>query len=205
MTMPSKFESVASRLAQCGTDARPFLLDSLSIAEISSFYAARIRSVRSLDPSKLIDMSLPAEIGTCHGHDPVTLCLGPNEWLRIGESSLLGNPTSANQPLDSGFYQWNETDGLGIFRVTGDAAPWLMSKNSGLDFQVSPKTPGQCVRCKFGKIAVLVFCRRGENQSGEFNLVVDRSVMKYLWTLLISTAPHAVELYDSHKIPGKPE
>lgn len=202
MKTPAQPDPVTSRLSQCGNDARPFQLESLSITEIETFTALRIRAVSGMDPERLIDMGLPTATGHCEGRDPVTLCLNPREWLRISESATANVALRTDPATDSGFHQWNETDGLGMLRVAGNAATWLLRKNSGLDFRISPETPDHCVQCKFGKIRLLVHCRRVDRNSVHFNLIVDRSLMNYLWTLLISTAPHAIELHQKFPKAG---
>ena len=186
--------SIASRLAQAGIDTVPFELDSLSISEVEAFSAYRLKALPGVNQSS---PGLPTNTGDCVGDNPYMLCLGPREWLGLGLAHD-SDSLETNQPSESGLYRWTQTDSIGILRVSGDAAPWLMRKNCSLDVSVNENTPAHCAQCKFGKIRVLLLFRRAEDGAGEFYLVVDRSLVSYLWTLLISTAPHAIQMCEEY-------
>lgn len=196
MTRITSLESTTGRLAQAGVTASPFQIETLTISEIESVTAFRLRALPGpLHHSN--DLNLPETTGKCLGNEPATLCLRPREWLMVSHSR---SASELMHPLreaitDSNLTVWDQSDGLAVFRVEGKAAHWLMRKNSGLDFHVTPATENHCSQCKFGHISVIVHYHSDSDRTGVFDLIVDRSLATYLWTLLVATAPHAAELH----------
>ncbi|HKJ18156.1 MAG TPA: hypothetical protein VJ984_12445 [Xanthomonadales bacterium] len=186
----------SSRLSQSGISDVGHQADALSIQEVENIAVLRLRATSAIDEIHLQGHDLPDRTGECSGQVPTILCLRPGEWLVISETtsgeSLLSEYeyTQSDQQL----YSWDQTDGLAMVRLQGPAAHWLMRKNSGLDFHVTSSTPDHCAQCRFGKISVIVHFHRDTEGTGVFDLLMDRSLVRYLWTLLVSTAPHAEEL-----------
>lgn len=195
MNRMTELESTPSRLAQAGVDATPFQIDSLWIREIENVAAVKLRALPGFEQHTPGDLNLPQETGECLGSNPAILCLRPGEWLLVSKSKDAGELLqSIKEPATAGLFAWDQSDGLVVFRVEGDAAHWLLRKNAGLDFHVTPSTIDHCAQCKMGHIGVVIYYHAGPNGSGVFDLLVERSLARYLWTLMVATAPHASEL-----------
>jgi heterotetrameric sarcosine oxidase gamma subunit len=168
--------------------------------EVRSASMVRLHSLHELPFPGPVPISLPTETGACSGDDPAALCLRPGEWLLISETipaqALLqqfGKLIDSEQTsaLDS-------SDGLAVFRLSGPAAPWLLSKLSCLDFLAGKNHGQHCAQTKMGHVAVIVHYHQLHGDEFVFDLIFDRSIAKYLWLLLITSADHADELTICH-------
>lgn len=143
---------------------------------------------------------LPLETNAASGRNPAVLCLRPSEWLLLDDSGdghgLVARIASRLDPGRTALL--DVSDGLGVFRLSGAAAPWLLGKLSGLDFLAGVATGQHAARTRLGDIAVVLHCHPDPGGSPCFDLVFDRSVARYLWDLLNDAAPHAGELHASH-------
>jgi len=180
-------------LQQAGVETRKHVTETLKLQEISDLFLIRLHSLPTAGSSEL---DLPVETGQCSGDDPVALCLRPRDWLLIsGETSaemLLSqfrNVINENQTAVV-----DQSDGLGVFRLSGPGAPWLLSKLSGLDFLAGKNHGEHCARTKMGHIAVIVHYHQRAGDDFVFDLVFDRSVARYFWLLLTESSAHADEL-----------
>lgn len=145
-------------------------------------------------------IDLPLETNAATGRNPAVICLRPNEWLLLGGSNdadgLLARVARRLDPRRTALI--DVSDGLGVFRLTGAAAPWLLAKLSGLDFLAGVATGQHAARTRLGEIAVVVHYHPDPDEAPRVNLVFDRSVARYLWDLLNDAAPHAGELHAVH-------
>ena len=66
---------------------RPFKSDSLQMRVIAATAMVRIHSLLDLQQLSTIQLKLPDQTGQCCGSDPAALCLRPNEWLVVSEST----------------------------------------------------------------------------------------------------------------------
>jgi heterotetrameric sarcosine oxidase gamma subunit len=145
-------------------------------------------------------ISLPAAVGSAFGKDPAALCLRPGEWLLVSEQQepeawmRLIRPSSEQGPTAL----LNMSDGLGMFRLSGPAAPWLLAKYCGLDMAAVVAGGQQVARTRIADIAVVVHSYAETEGGQRFDLFFDRSVAPYLWSLLREAMPHADELYEHH-------
>jgi len=190
-----------SRLSQSGISDAGHQADALSIQEVENIAVLRLRATSTVDKTFLQSHDLPGRTGESSGQNPAVLCLRPGEWLLVSNTAsreLLDSKHDSVQ-ADQQLYSWDQTEGLAMVRLQGPAAHWLMRKNSGLDFHVTSSTPGHCAQCRFGKISVIVHFHRDTEGAGIFDLLVDRSLVRYLWTLLGSTVPHADELEQENQ------
>ncbi len=203
MNVIPELKVTKSRLQQSGVADSVYTSESLSIEEVQGFSLVRMRAVNGSE-DRGADPDIPAATGDCCGQDPAILCLGPGEWVIFSETrsaqELLPDPRDSTG--QGHLFAWDQTDGLAVIRIGGEAAPWLMRKNSALDFHVTASTGPHCAQCKFGKIGTIVHFHRDENGKGIFDLVVDRSLARYLWTLLVATARHARELENDQPTGG---
>lgn len=186
---------------QLGIRARASRFDGLDLCGIENPALARLRSLEDPGEPPLAALGLPRQTGRCGGHDPVALCLAPGEWLLVGaqpESAPESLAERLQGQLASGLTAvYDQADGLAGIRVSGPAAPWLLTKLSCIDYAAAGA--GWCARTRMGDASVTVYCPPvdGSGQiAPRFDLYVERSVADALWTLLEASAPHATELHQ---------
>lgn len=188
-----------SALQQAGIEQRDIAIGQVRLREVTELALARLRMGDAMPTDRARNLQLPARTGQCSGNDPVFLCLGPREWLVISATAA---PQELVQSLQSSVGDdlaavYDQTPGFVVLRVTGDAAPWLLSKLSSLDF-VSGTASGQhCARTRMADAAVTIHYHQGANDQSAFDLIADRSIAAYLWRLLRDCAPHANELSNT--------
>jgi sarcosine oxidase gamma subunit len=112
--------------------------------------------------------------------------------------SLLDRLRPAIDPAQTSLL--NNSDGLATFRLSGQGAPWLLSKLSGLDYLAGSSGDAaerqHCARIRMAHAAVVVHYHQpdGGDSPFVFDLLFDRSLAKYLWDLLSASAAHADDL-----------
>jgi heterotetrameric sarcosine oxidase gamma subunit len=192
-----------SPLQQAGVAQRDVAAGQVRIREITGLKLLRLRFFPASSSADLPTGDLTNETGQCGGTDPAFLCLGPNEWLAVTGSmepqwlsQLLRPATGANQAV-----AYDLTDGLVVLRLTGAAAPWLLGKLSCLDFLAGAEHEQHCARTRLGDVAVIVHYHRPPRDDWAFDLIADRSIAAYLWSLLQASAPHANELAQASGAP----
>lgn len=204
----SSHSSTLSALQQAGLTNTEFRRLGLSVQELQNASLVRIHALQAdalVQALSGAGVQLPMKVGQSIGHDPVVMCMRPAEWLVSSASLPAGEllkrfsvvePASA---LTDRTAILNASDGLAIFRLAGEAAPWLLAKLSGLDF-IGGKNHGQhCARTRLGQVAVVVSYHPREDDPSEsvYDLVFDRSIARYVWQLLQHSADHAEELLSS--------
>lgn len=190
--MNQAIQRVASSLEQAGINQSEYKTKTLFIRELTNRHIGRLHALGSL---KATD-ELPGQTGQCLGQNPAVLCLRPSEWLAIAEDA------SSNESFESlvrltqqDQMTWNDfSDGLAVFRLSRKAAPWLLNKVSGLDYQAGLQSEEHCARTRIGHMTVTVHFHRTNEGAGTFDLIFDRSMARYLWELLIASSAHADEL-----------
>jgi len=185
-----------SPLQQAGVAQRDITAGQIRIREITGLKLLRLRFFPAFSSADMPSADLPSETGQCGGTDPLFLCLGPNEWLAVTASKEPPWLTQLLQPA-AGARQavaYDLTDGLVVLRLTGAATPWLLSKLSCLDFLAGAAQQQHCARTRLGDIAVTIHHHRPAGDDRVFDLIADRSIAAYLWSLLQASAPHANEL-----------
>jgi sarcosine oxidase gamma subunit len=112
--------------------------------------------------------------------------------------SLLDRLRPAIDPAQTSLL--NNSDGLATFRLSGQGAPWLLSKLSGLDYLAGSSGDvaerQHCARTRMAHAAVVVHYHQPGNEDSPFvfDLLFDRSLAKYLWDLLTESTAHADDL-----------
>jgi heterotetrameric sarcosine oxidase gamma subunit len=191
-----------SVLHQAGEDAVEFNSATISIFELAGVSAVRVHSMDALQAADSALPALPAETGQCAGHNPAVLCLRPREWLFLSETTgpdeLLGRVRAGIDSRQTTIL--DVSDGLGLFRLTGEGAPWLLAKLSCLDFLAGTASGAHCARTRMGQVPVVVHYHPYAGGDFVFDLVFDRSVACYLWNLLRESAPHADDLFHAHGV-----
>lgn len=145
-------------------------------------------------------IDLPVETNAATGRNPAVLCLRPGEWLLLDGSgdgdAIVARIAPRLDPAHTALIDLS--DGLGVLRLTGAAAPWLLGKLSGLDFLAGVGTGQHAARTRMGDVAVVLHYHPDSGGPPRFDLVFDRSVARYLWDLLNDAAPHAGGLHAAH-------
>ena len=187
---------IPSALQQAGINCLELSSDSLEMKEISGASIIRLHSLQDAQQLNSGQLELPEKTGQCSGSNPAVLCLRPREWLLISNVTepveLLAYAKSNLGAERTAIY--DNSDGLAIFRLSGNGAPWLLSKLSGLDYLAGTAAGEHCTRTRMGKTAVVVHYHQAGEDQFVFDLFFDRSVAKYLWDLLSQSAPHADDL-----------
>ncbi|MDX1461323.1 MAG: hypothetical protein R3348_09740 [Xanthomonadales bacterium] len=186
-----------SALSQAGLDQDGFQSKHLSIHEITTRAIIRLRRLPVREVAARHQDRLPELTGQCKGTDPKLLCLRPGEWLVMSIESSRDDLWRHVQDAwaDKTHIAFDESDGLAILRVDGSAAAWLIAKHCSLDTAQLNQGEEGCAQTRLGRISVLVhYCMNGE--LNQYALIVERSLVRYVWELLASGIPHAVELAD---------
>jgi heterotetrameric sarcosine oxidase gamma subunit len=196
--------SLPTPLQQAGLGSDALEGEDIALRELPDMTLFRLHTLE--DPAALASrlqtagVSLPAEVNEAEGRDPAVLCLRPREWLLLWEDTtppdVVERIGPALEPALTALI--DVSDGHGVFRLEGEAAPWLLAKLSGLDFLSCMSAGRHAARTRMADIAVVVHFHRDPDGPPRFDLVFDRSVAGYLWGLLNDAAPHAEELLAAH-------
>jgi len=184
--------------------AQPLATPSLSLCELPGLTVLRLHSLEA--PTALTKATrehgipLAPQTGSAAGEDPAALCLRPGEWLLISERLPASDLIEVLEPgLDPSLTALHDlSHGLGIFRLSGPAAPWLLAKFSGLDFLAGVSAGQHAARTRMADVAVVLHFHQEPSGTPLFDLLFDRSHARYLWGLLNDAAPHAEELFTHH-------
>ena len=192
-------KNLPSTLQQAGVEDRRFRSDTLSLEELCGTSYVRVHSLKDSPLSATSAFKLPQEVGECGGDNPGILCLRPREWLFTSETrsaeETFQQLAAVTDPGETAVLI--ASDSFTTFRLAGSAAPWLLSKLSGLDFLAGNNGAPHCAQTKMGHVAVIVHCHQPDGSALVFDLILDRSIVKYLWSLLIESAEHARELANN--------
>ena len=185
-----------SALQQAGVEQRYLAIGNVRLREVTDLALTRLRTGGALPTDSSASAQMPARTGQCRGSDPVFLCLGPGEWLVISSTAAPPElPRTLQSSVGDGFAAaYDLTSGLVVLRLSGDAAPWLLSKLSSLDFVGGTAAGQHCARTRMADAAVTIHHHQPANGEWVFDLIADRSLAGYLWELLRDCAPHANEL-----------
>lgn len=194
-----------SALQQAGVSQTEFRSSHLLLREMPDIRVLRIRGMQpeaTVEALRSQGIEASSSTGGSHGPDPSVLCLRPGEWLVCSapdaNDELLQRVQAAlaREDLAGTCAVMDMSDGLAVFQLSGAAAPWLLAKLGGFDFLGNRHSGRYCARMRLGQIAVVVNCQASPARPDEFvyDLILDRSVARYLWELLLHSAPHAEEL-----------
>ena len=173
---------------------------TLRLWEVPGITLLRLHSLE--DPATLVSrlradaISLPQETNEVAGDDPAAICTRPGEWLLLSEQA---SPESLRaqvmEQIDRALTTVLDlSDGIRVFRLSGEAAPWLLAKFSGLDFLAGVSQGPHAAQTRIADLAAVVHYRPADDGSPQFDLLFDRSLARYLWQLLTDAAAHAEEL-----------
>ena len=194
-------------LRQAGIRECTFDAAGLRMGQIDDPVLVRLRSLERPGEATLAALALPLQVGEVgpvtlfNGEKMDALCLAPGEWLLVGPARVAcSRPPDLVERLQQELASdstavFDQSDGLAGLRVSGAAAPWLLSKLSCLDFARGPAAGPHCARTRMGDAAVTVHYHEAPGDAWVFDLYIDRSVAHWLWQLLTDSAPHAAELH----------
>ncbi len=176
--------------------------EALRIRELSGATVLRLHTLLPLEAiqpaMQSCGLELPALANHSVGQDPAFLCLRPGEWLLFSEfldsDRLLQRVRPGVEKASTALI--DASDALATFRLSGAAAPWLLSKLSCLDFHSGQDAGQHCARTLLAKITAVIHFHQPRNGSSPFvfDLIFDRSVASYCWQVLRASAPHAEEM-----------
>ena len=189
-------------LQQAGLPDRSHISVGINLHELESTTLLRLRSLQEFSSLEsavaACGIVLPATINECSGQDPAVLCQAPRDWLLISERSSARQLLEQLQPALNAQHTiaLDLTSALAVFRISGNAAPWLLSKLCGLDVRAGIKTAAHTARTRMQHAAVTLHYHAGDGPSARpvFDLIFDRGYAAYLWQLLVASIPHAEQL-----------
>jgi heterotetrameric sarcosine oxidase gamma subunit len=185
-----------SPLRQAGVEERDLRLGSVRLTEIDDMALACLRLIGNPPEGTSSGLGLPDRTGRCAGTDPAILCLAPGEWLFVSRLMAPDRLLEQLKTLSEGSLAsiCDLSDGRAVFRLSGEAAPWLLSKLSGLDFPGAPRAKPHCAQTRLGDAAVTIHYQPFDHERCVFDVIAPRSIAAYLWSLLRNAAPHANQL-----------
>ncbi len=183
-------------LQQAGIETRDRQVGQVWLREMPGLALARLRLYRTTPEAAVPLAGLPTQVGHCGGADPVYLCLAPREWLAISPTLRPSDMLSElRKAIDDGVgAAFDLSDAKAVFRLTGAASQWLLSKLSSLDFPAGSRQGQHCASSRMADAAVTIYYHRDEDGEWAFDVIGDRSIAAYLWGLLVASAPHANDL-----------
>ena len=192
-------------LQQAGINQSCFSDASVELKEIRGECILRLHSLEPVrELARAIagqEIEIPLQSNQATGHDPAALCLRPNEWLLISMQHDAASLTERLKPaIDTALTALlDNSDGLAIYRLSGTGASWLLSKLSGLDFLAGANGHQHCACTRMGHAAVVVHyhCPGDSSSPYVFDLLFDRSIANYMWSLLRQSVPHANDLAEA--------
>ncbi len=138
-------------------------------------------------PVVLAGKQLPGQVGATLSAQPCVFCLGPGEWLVVGEGldvdSLRGEIKGDLER--QGLALVDLTQALAVIRLEGGGARELLSAGCGLDLHPKSFPPQQCARTRFAAIAAILHRLAGDSV---FELYVARSHLAYVRSWLADAA-----------------
>jgi len=122
-------------------------------------------------------LNLPAEPLRWRGRDPVSIWIGPGQWLLASDSmSARELTTTVGEALPNRLCVATDvSDALDCWELSGHGARTILSMGCGLDLDSGVFTYGHCARTRFACVP-LVITATGEDL---FDLYVDRSYSCY--------------------------
>jgi heterotetrameric sarcosine oxidase gamma subunit len=189
-------------LQQAGVVDRSHISGGINLRELNSPTLLRLRSLQEFGSLEsrmaACGIVLPGKVNDCSGQDPAVICQAPRDWLLFSERSSARQLLEQLQPVLDAQHTiaLDLTSALAVFRISGTAAPWLLSKLCGLDVHAGLKTAAHAARTRMQHAAVTLHYPAGQGLASlpVFDLIFDRGYAAYLWQLLIASMPHAEQL-----------
>jgi sarcosine oxidase, subunit gamma len=189
-------------LQQAGVLDRSHISSGINLRELDSTTLLRLRSLQEFSSLEsavaACGIVLPGKVNDCSGQDPAVICQAPRDWLLISERSNARELMVQLQPALNAQHTiaLDLSSALAVFRLSGNAAPWLLSKLCCLDVHAGIRTAAHTARTRMQHAAVTLHYHAGDTSASVpvFDLLFDRSYAAYLWQLLVASIPHAEQL-----------
>jgi len=145
---------------------------------------------------------LPGQVNQATGHEPSALCLAPADWLLFSEcpadTQLYSRLEAAINPRLTALL--DQSAAYAVFRLDGAIAPWLLSKCAGLDWRRGVLSGQHCARTLLERVPVILHYQQPGRSAGPFvvDVMVERSLARQTWQMLLGKLPHALELEQQH-------
>lgn len=199
-----KFDSA---LQQAGVQADVHRVGGFELSQLSSVSLLRLHSLQARSELNAVladsGIFLPERVNQSSGQDPSVLCLAPGEWLMFSEYL---NKIQLREQLQAIVQPGlttlsNQTSALAVFRLKGKAASWLLTKSCALDLHQGLALNQHCTRTRLDQAPAILHHHQPGSGSGAFvfDVMIDRSLARYVWQLFLSNLPHALELEQQHK------
>jgi heterotetrameric sarcosine oxidase gamma subunit len=201
-------------LEQAGLQAGDYRSDDLQLGQLTAFALHRLRSLQSCSELNTVlaesGWQLPQRVNQSIGQDPSIMCLAPNDWLWFSENL---QPTQLQDQLSGQLSKhvapqkdasltalYDQSSAFAVFRLSGPAATWLLSKCCGLDFRSAIAQGQHCARTRLNQAPAILHYHRPGRGSGPFvfDVLVERSLARYSWQLFHRLLPHAHELQQQY-------
>lgn len=177
--------------------------------ELSLLTGVCLLRVHSLQPRAALNAALshtgihlPEQVNQASGQNPSALCLAPSDWLLFSENRTLEQLQS---PLQAAVDPTltavlDQSAALAVFRLAGSTAAWLLSKCAGLDWRRSMTGGQHCCRTKLDRLLAILHYHQPGKGSGPyvFDVMLERSLARHGWQMLLDRLPHARELEQQH-------
>ncbi|HET6566155.1 MAG TPA: hypothetical protein VFG52_12140 [Xanthomonadales bacterium] len=145
---------------------------------------------------------LPGRVNQSSGQDPSALCLAPSEWLLFSEYLVPGLLQSQLQEaIDPGRTALlDQNSAFAVLRLSGPVAPRVLEKCAGLDWRTAMGAGAHCCRTLLQQIPAIVHYHQPGSGSGPyvFDVIMERSLARHGWQVLLEKLPHARELHQRH-------
>ncbi len=189
-------------LQQGGVEDRSFISTGISLRELDGITLLRLRSLQEFNALEssmaACGIMLPAKVNACSGQDPAVLCQAPRDWLLCSERISTQQLLAQMQPALNAQHTiaLDLSSALAVFRLSGSAASWVLSKLCGLDVHAGIRTAAHTARTRLQHAAVTLHYHAGEGPASMpvFDLIFDRAYAIYLWQLLVASVPHAQQI-----------
>lgn len=177
--------------------------------ELSLLSGVCLLRVHSLQPRAELNAALdntgihlPERVNQASGQDPSVLCLAPSDWLLFSENHTY---EQFHEPLQAAVNPaltavMDQSAALAVFRLAGSTATWLLSKCAGLDWRRMMASGQHCCRTKLDRLPAILHYHPPGSGSGApvFDVMMERSLARHGWQMLLDRLPHARELEQRH-------
>lgn len=175
-----------SVLWQSGLAAHEFVAPGLRVEEVPGRGLHTVRRMAAPE--------WPVRVGEVLSQkDSSVLCLRPDEWMLVTTGT---STTGWLSQLPTGAVHIDRSQAYAVLRLSGMAAPWLLAKLSALDYPSAASRPApHCAQTRMGQVRAIVHFHQAVPEDGLlFDVMVERSLARYLWERFLEAAPHASRL-----------
>lgn len=193
-------------LQQAGLQDFEHLAEDFELYLVTSTSLLRLHSLQPLaelnESLASSSIQLPGQVNQSMGQDPSALCLAPSDWLLFSEYLAPGLLQSQLQEaIDPGRTALlDQGSAFAVLRLAGPVAPWVLAKCAGLNWHDGMSEGQHCCRTLLQQIPAIVHYHQPGSGSGPyvFDVIMERSLARHGWQVLLEKLPHARELEQRH-------